>query len=167
MIDKAHRPFRSAQASSKSWLIFESKPRPFKIRCSGAGPALTVSARPARIWRSPVTATKAAREEARNLPQFSAPTARRRRRHGTAGRQNRVTGYRANITVVQSVQRQRLALNEAGLDTKSSVVIRGGTAAEYATKPAGPVDRQRNPLNARANSEARMNAVRDPVFTPS
>ncbi|MCK7118877.1 phage tail tape measure protein, partial [Enterobacter bugandensis] len=162
-VDKLTRPFRSAQASSKelATAIQQSRARLKELdaqagRIDGFRKA---SAQLAVTGNS----LKAAREEAAKLAtQFSAtnrPTAAQARLLEQAI--NRVNELQSKYNGLrQSVQRQRLALNEAGLDTKKLSSAQR-ELRQNADETRQALDRQQKSLKRLGEQQARMNAVRD------
>ncbi|ENR4994092.1 TPA: phage tail tape measure protein [Enterobacter asburiae] len=162
-VDKLTRPFRSAQASSKELAaaIQQSRAR-LKELDSQAGRIdgfRKASAQLAVTGNS----LKAAREEAAKLAtQFTAtnrPTAAQARLLEQA--KNRVTDLQGKYNGLrQSVQRQRLALNEAGLDTKKLSSAQR-ELRQNADETRQALERQQKSLKRLGEQQARMNAVRD------
>ncbi|MFS9433824.1 phage tail tape measure protein [Citrobacter sp. C348] len=162
-VDKLTRPFRSAQASSKELAaaIQQSRAR-LKELDSQAGRIdgfRKASAQLAVTGNS----LKAAREEAAKLAmQFTAtnrPTAAQVRLLEQA--KNRVTDLQGKYNGLrQSVQRQRLALNEAGLDTKKLSSAQR-ELRQNADETRLALERQQKSLKRLGEQQARMNAVRD------
>ncbi|HHJ0662858.1 TPA: phage tail tape measure protein [Escherichia coli] len=161
-VDKITRPFRSAQTSSKELAaaIQQSRTR-LKELDTQAGKIdgfRKASAQLAVTGNS----LKAAREEAAKLAtQFSAtnrPTAAQARLLGQA--KSRVTELQGKYNGLrQSVQRQRLALNEAGLDTKKLSSAQR-ELRQNADETRQALDRQQKSLKRLGEQQARMNAAR-------
>ena len=162
-VDKLTRPFRSAQASSKelATAVQQSRARLKELdaqagRIDGFRKA---SAQLAVTGNS----LKAAREEAAKLAtQFTAtnrPTAAQSRLLEQA--KSRVTDLQGKYNGLrQSVQRQRLALSEAGLDTKKLSSAQR-ELRQNADETRQALDRQMKSLKRLGEQQARMNAVRD------
>jgi len=162
-VDKLTRPFRSAQASSKelATAVQQSRARLKELdtqagRIDGFRKA---SAQLAVTGNS----LKAAREEAAKLAtQFTAtsrPTAAQSRLLEQA--KSRVTDLQGKYNGLrQSVQRQRLALNEAGLDTKKLSSAQR-ELRQNADETRQALDRQMKSLKRQGEQQARMNTVRE------
>lgn len=162
-VDKLTRPFRSAQASSKelATAVQQSRARLKELdtqagRIDGFRKA---SAQLAVTGNS----LKAAREEAAKLAtQFTAtsrPTAAQSRLLEQA--KSRVTDLQGKYNGLrQSVQRQRLALNEAGLDTKKLSSAQR-ELLQNADETRQALDRQMKSLKRLGEQQVRMNTVRE------
>ena len=162
-VDKLTRPFRSAQASSKELAaaVQQSRARlkALDIQAGKIEGFRKASAHLAVTGNS----LKAAREEAAKLAtQFTAtnrPTAAQARLLEQA--KSRVTDLQGKYNGLrQSVQRQRLALNEAGLDTKKLSTAQR-ELRQNADETRQALDRQMKSLKRLGEQQARMNAVRE------
>lgn len=162
-VDKITRPFRSAQASSKelATAIQQSRAR-LKELDTQAGKIEGFRRSSAQLA---VTSNnlKTAREEAARLAtQFSntnRPTAAQARLLEQA--KNRVTELQSKYNGLrQSVQKQRLALNEAGLDTRKLSSAQR-ELRQNADETRQALDRQQKSLKRLGEQQARVNAVRE------
>jgi TP901 family phage tail tape measure protein len=162
-VDKLTRPFRSAQASSKelATAVQQSRAR-LKELDTQAGKIEGFRKASAQLAVTG-NSLKAAREEAAKLAtQFTAtsrPTAAQSRLLEQA--KSRVTDLQGKYNGLrQSVQRQRLALNEAGLDTKKLSSAQR-ELRQNADETRQALDRQMKSLKRLGEQQARMNAVRE------
>jgi TP901 family phage tail tape measure protein len=162
-VDKLTRPFRSAQASSKelATAVQQSRAR-LKELDTQAGKIEGFRKASAQLAVTG-NSLKAAREEAAKLAtQFTAtsrPTAAQSRLLEQA--KSRVTDLQGKYNGLrQSVQRQRLALNEAGLDTKKLSSAQR-ELRQNADETRQALDRQMKSLKRLGEQQARMNTVRE------
>ncbi|WP_447864709.1 phage tail tape measure protein [Kluyvera sichuanensis] len=162
-VDKLTRPFRSAQASSKELAAAIQQSRA-SLKALDSQAARIDGFRKAN-GQLAVTGQnlKAAREEAAKLAtQFSAtnrPTAQQARLLEQA--KNRVNDLQGQYNGLrQSVQKQRLALNEAGLDTRKLSSAQR-ELRQNADETRQALDRQQKSLKRLGEQQARMNAVRE------
>lgn len=162
-VDKLTRPFRSAQASSKELAsaVQQSRAR-LKELDTQAGKIEGFRKASAQLAVTG-NSLKAAREEAAKLAtQFTAthrPTAAQSRLMEQA--KSRVTDLQGKYNGLrQSVQRQRLALNEAGLDTKKLSSAQR-ELRQNADETRQALDRQMKSLKRLGEQQARMNTVRE------
>lgn len=166
-VDKLTRPFRSAQASSKKLAAAIRQSRE-QLKTLNTQAARIEGFRKANAQLA-VTSNnlKAAREEAARLAtQFAAtnkPTAQQARLLAQA--KTRVNELQQTYNGLrQSIQRQREALNGAGIDTKkmSDAQRRLKTDAESTTRALAKQQAQLKTLGER---QAKMNAVREKYHT--
>lgn len=162
-VDKLTRPFRSAQASSKelATAVQQSRAR-LKELDTQAGKIEGFRKASAQLAVTG-NSLKAAREEAAKLAtQFTAtsrPTAAQTRLLEQA--KSRVTDLQGKYNGLRlSVQRQRLALNEAGLDTKKLSSAQR-ELRQNADETRQALDRQMKSLKRLGEQQARMNTVRE------
>ncbi|QXB23290.1 phage tail tape measure protein [Lelliottia amnigena] len=162
-VDKLTRPFRSAQASSKelATAVQQSRAR-LKELDTQAGKIEGFRKASAQLAVTG-NSLKAAREEAAKLAtQFTAtnrPTAAQSRLLEQA--KSRVTDLQGKYNGLRlSVQRQRLALNEAGLDTKKLSSAQR-ELRQNADETRQALDRQMKSLKRLGEQQARMNTVRE------
>ncbi|VVT53782.1 phage tail tape measure protein [Kosakonia radicincitans] len=162
-VDKLTRPFRTAQASSKELATAIQQTRA-KLKELDAQAGKIEGFRKASAQLA-VTGNnlKAAREEAARLAtQFAStnrPTAAQARlleqaKNRVSELQNKYNGLR------QSVQKQRLALNEAGLDTRKLSSAQR-ELRQNADETRQALDRQQKSLKRLGEQQARVNAVRE------
>ncbi len=162
-VDKLTRPFRSAQASSKelATAIQQSRARLKELDAqAGKIDGFRKSSAQLAITGNNL---KAAREEAARLAtQFTStnrPTAAQARLLEQA--KNRVSELQSKYNGLrQSVQKQRLAMNEAGLDTRKLSSAQR-ELRQNADETRQALDRQQKSLKRLGEQQARVNAVRE------
>ncbi|MDY0922635.1 phage tail tape measure protein [Leclercia sp. CFBP8987] len=162
-VDKLTRPFRSAQASSKelATAIQQSRARLKELDAqAGKIDGFRKSSAQLAITGNNL---KAAREEAARLAtQFTntnRPTAAQARLLEQA--RNRVSELQIKYNGLrQSVQKQRLALNEAGMDTRKLSSAQR-ELRQNADETRQALDRQQKSLKRLGEQQARVNAVRE------
>ena len=162
-VDKLTRPFRTAQASSKelATAVQQSRAR-LKELDTQAGKIEGFRKASAQLAVTGNSLKAACEEAAKLATQFTAtsrPTAAQSRLLEQA--KSRVTDLQGKYNGLrQSVQRQRLALNEAGLDTKKLSSAQR-ELRQNADETRQALDRQMKSLKRLGEQQARMNTVRE------
>jgi len=162
-VDKLTRPFRSAQASTKSLASELQASRQRLKELNGQATRIDGFRKTNTQLGMTYRSLKAAKEEAARLAmQFastSKPTAQQAReldkaKASAAGLQQKYNALRL------SVQRQREALNQSGIDTKKLTQAQRELKGQ-ADEARAALDRQQQSLKRLGEQQARVNAVRD------